>query len=49
MKKINNPRWIYCQDSNNKFVLVRSHYRLKNRKLEFIHAYYRAKWGTKML
>ena len=39
--------WIYCEESNNRFVLVRSHYRVKNGKLELVHAYYRAKWGTR--
>ena len=41
--------WIYCEESNNRFVLVRSHYRVKNGKLELVHAYYRAKWGTRQL
>ena len=30
--------WIYCEESNNRFVLVRSHYRVKNGKLELVHA-----------
>lgn len=40
---------IYCEDSSNKSVPVRSHRRLKNGRLELVHAYYRAKWGSKKL
>lgn len=37
---------IYREESNDKFVLVRPHYRVRNGKLHIVRAYYRAKWGT---
>ncbi len=37
----------FYQLGGNKYVRVKSHYRHRKGKLIFVHAYYRAKWGTK--